>query len=383
MDNLTFYQLALKHGSKINPFGALCQCNWETRTNGRPWESELFQRANNAAGIKAGASWQGSIYEKISWEQLPDGTKYEKKSAFRKYASADEFLADYADKISATYPNCALDNFWGYFSGLYKGKYGAWATDLKYFEKLCMVAIKLAPEIFGPGYKDKLVAAYKHASGRGYLSAPQKKCIYELLGLENDDSVPPVDTTPKKRIICLDAGHGGWDPGATYPHGSPTPQYKEKDITLKIVLETGKLLGQMGYEVFYTRVTDESISRPERARVANNNKADFFLSIHVNSALSGKGVGHENYVSTSAGGETTRFAGNINRHWVRVFPKMPQRGTKIKDYDVLVLTKMPAVLDEIGFLSNDADRKVIVDPQSWRLIASIYANAINDTLNGR
>ena len=43
MDNLTFYQLALKHKSKINPFGALCQCNWETRTNGRPWESELLK----------------------------------------------------------------------------------------------------------------------------------------------------------------------------------------------------------------------------------------------------------------------------------------------------------------------------------------------------
>ena len=48
-----------------------------------------------------------------------------------------------------------------------------------------------------------------------------------------------------------------------------------------------------------------------------------------------------------------------------------------------MLTKMPSVLDEVGFLSNEVDRKMIVDPQSWRLIASIYANAINDTLHGR
>ena len=314
---------------------------------------------------------------------MPDGTRYDKKSAFRKYSTVDDFLSDYADKISATYPNCALDNFWGYFAGLYKGKYGAWATDLKYFEKLCMVAVRLAPEIFGPEHKGKLVAAYKHAFGRGYLTEAQAKCIYDLLGLQGIHDVPPIGQPARKRVICIDAGHGGGDPGTQYPHGSPTPQYKEKDITLKIALETGRLLGQMGYEVFYTRVVDETVSRPERARIANNNKADFFLSIHINSSPTPKGMGHENYISTKAGAETTAFAGNINRHWARVFPKMVQRGTKIKDYDVLVLTSMPAVLDEVGFLSNDTDRKMIVDPQSWRLIASIYANAINDTLHGR
>ena len=65
----------------------------------------------------------------------------------------------------------------------------------------------------------------------------------------------------------------------------------------------------MGYEVFYTRVVDETVSRPERARVANTNNAEFFLSIHVNASATNKGIGHENYISTKAGVETTRFAG--------------------------------------------------------------------------
>ena len=130
MDNLTFYQLALKHKSKINPFGALCQCNWETRTNGRPWESELFKRANNAAGIKAGASWQGSIYDKVAGNNCPTGLGMTKNLRSEKYSRRMTFLSDYADKISATYPHCALDNFWGYFAGLYKGKYGAWELIL-------------------------------------------------------------------------------------------------------------------------------------------------------------------------------------------------------------------------------------------------------------
>ena len=136
---------------------------------------------------------------------------------------------------------------------------------------------------------------------------------------------------------------------AQYPHGSPTPQYKEKDITLKIALETGRLLGQMGYEVFYTRVVDETVSRPERARIANNNKADFFLSIHVNSSLTPRGVGHENYISSTAGAETTRFAGNINRHWARVFPKMPQREQKSRTTMFLCLLRCHLCLMRLGF----------------------------------
>ena len=60
-------------------------------------------------------------------------------------------------------------------------------------------------------------------------------------------------------------------------------------------------------------------------------------------------------------------------------PKMHR--DKIKDYDVLVLTQMPSVLDEVGFVERSGSQ-MIVNPQSWRLIASIYANAINDTLNG-
>ena len=380
MDNKTFYTLALKHKSKINPFGALCQCNWETRTNGRPWESELFKRANNAAGIKSGVGWHGDIYEKVSWEQMPDGTRYDKKSAFRKYISVDDFLDDYATKIANAYSHCTTDNFWGYFAGLYKGKYGAWATDLKYFEKLCMVAIKLAPEVFGTEHKDKLINAYLYATKKKYLTDGQAKCIYDLLHLEEHKEIPIADEhKPKRHIVCLDPGHGGVDPGTQYPHGSPNPEHKEKDITLKIALETGRLLTQMGYEVFYTRVVDETVSRPERARVANTNNAEFFLSIHVNASATNKGIGHENYISTKAGVETTRFAGNINRYWVKTLPQMVQRGTKLKDYDVLYLTRMPAVLDEVGFLSNEKDRALVINPQVWRLFASIYANAIDET----
>ena len=126
MGNAMFYELAKRHAAKVNPFGALCQCNWETRGGGKPWTSSLFIQGNNGAGIKAGKNWTGKVVNKSTWEQRPDGSKYDTVAAFRAYDSVDDFLEDYADKINICYPLCATDNLFGYFAGLYKGKYGSW-----------------------------------------------------------------------------------------------------------------------------------------------------------------------------------------------------------------------------------------------------------------
>lgn len=146
MDDKTFYALAQQR-SRINAFAALCQCHHETRQDGKPWSSELCWAANNCAGIKKGSGWQGAIYNKVSWEQRADGTKYNAESAFRKYDSTADFLSDYEAKIAAMYRLCVdrRDNFWGYFDGLLTGQY-KWATDREYFRRLAETAVRLAPE---------------------------------------------------------------------------------------------------------------------------------------------------------------------------------------------------------------------------------------------
>ena len=99
-----------------------------------------------------------------------------------------------------------------------KGKYGAWATDLKYFEKLCMVAIKLAPEVFGTEHKNKLINAYLYAIKKKYLTDGQAKCIYDLLHLEEHKEIPIVDEhKPKRHIVCPRPRTWWGGPGDTVP----------------------------------------------------------------------------------------------------------------------------------------------------------------------
>ena len=94
------------------------------------------------------------------------------------------------------------------------------------------------------------------------------------------------------KVVCLDAGHGGKDPGCMGPKGS-----HEGIVTLKIILELGKKLKEAhpDLKVIYTRQTDNFIELNERANIANRNKADLFISVHCNAALNKNAYGTETY----------------------------------------------------------------------------------------
>lgn len=79
--------------------------------------------------------------------------------------------------------------------------------------------------------------------------------------------------------FCIDAGHGGTDPGAIGPNGT-----REKDINLAVAMELRKILIANGHKVVMTRGRDVYISLGMRCRIANNYKADRFISIHCNAA---------------------------------------------------------------------------------------------------
>ena len=96
----------------------------------------------------------------------------------------------------------------------------------------------------------------------------------------------------KITCICIDAGHGGSDPGAIQG------KYREKDITLAVALKLGKLIEKAYPEmkVVYTRKTDVAVDLWERGKIANKANAQLFISIHVNKFSQSSARGVETYV---------------------------------------------------------------------------------------
>ena len=177
------------------------------------------------------------------------------------------------------------------------------------------------------------------------------------------------------KIICLDAGNGGKDPGASYGGVA------EKDIALKVVKLIGEALENRAL-VYYTRTGDTYPELSERCRRANSVKADLFVSIHCNSAANAQATGFEVWTSN---GQTKSdpIATKIYNSVKDVFPGAKYRSDmsdgdpdKEADYYVLCNTTMPAVLVELGFISNAVDRANLTNSVWQRKMAQTIAAAI-------
>ncbi|WP_226535047.1 N-acetylmuramoyl-L-alanine amidase [Fictibacillus halophilus] len=148
------------------------------------------------------------------------------------------------------------------------------------------------------------------------------------------------------KVIIIDPGHGGNDPGAVNKNSF------EKTYNLKIAKKIQSYL-QNNYEVkiLMTRSSDATVSLDERTDFANKQKADFYLSIHQNS---GGGEGFESYVYINVGAETKKIQSAIHARTASVMNKYGarNRGQKQANFHVLRETRMPAVLLEVLFIDN-------------------------------
>lgn len=157
---------------------------------------------------------------------------------------------------------------------------------------------------------------------------------------------PP--TRPPRRargMVVIDAGHGGHDPGAISVTG-----IHEKNVDLRVAAKVARLLEQRGVGVKMTRWQDHFIELEERAEVANRLGADLFVSIHADAAESPEAQGFTIYVAREASSEARRAARSISQAMART--GTVSRGVREADYRVLVNTAGPAVLVELGYLSN-------------------------------
>ncbi|MBM7563480.1 N-acetylmuramoyl-L-alanine amidase [Paenibacillus sacheonensis] len=162
---------------------------------------------------------------------------------------------------------------------------------------------------------------------------------------------PPVNppTTPDKGEfkVVLDAGHGGKDPGASSVNGR-----KEKEFNLAITLKVKALLDkETKIKAYLTRSDDTFVELADRANFANKLPADIFVSFHANIASSATVSGSETYYWRS---DSLALAKVMHKHLV-AGTGLSDRGVRTGNFHVIRETKMPAVLLETGYLSNNGD----------------------------
>lgn len=226
----------------------------------------------------------------------------------------------------------------------------------------------------------------------------------------------PAPTPQTRRLVVIDAGHGGVDPGAVGPNGT-----REKMVTLAVARRVAELLrDDPRFEVRMTRDRDTLIALRDRGRMANGWRDEgqpaLFLSIHCNAHTSRAETGYETYFLSEARTadarrvqqmedaaaqyeerprgtgldfilsdlrqnqylrESSDWAQMIQNRLREVHPG-PNRGVKQAGFAVLVGAFMPAVLVEIGFISNRAEESMLADAQQQETIARQLAAGVRD-----
>lgn len=186
----------------------------------------------------------------------------------------------------------------------------------------------------------------------------------------------------KNKIIVIDPGHGGADPGAQ------NSGLKEKDINLDISLRLSRVLESKGCTVILTREVDKDFFLPgfvkgrlakraelnQRISLASSNNADLFISVHANSFPQRNTYGMETYYhQKSPTGKI--LAEQIQKYLSKLQPDN-KRSAKAGDYYLINQSKMPAVIVEVGFISNPRERKLLVSNDYRDSIANAIAEGI-------
>ena len=262
--------------------------------------------------------------------------------------------------------------------------------------------------------KQEKVAAQTKTDAKSTQSTTEKD--------EQEIVLAPVKTTSTKKItsakgkvVVLDAGHGGDDPGAI--NGS----LKEKNIVLSIAQKAGKELQGRGYKVYYTRSKDKFINLRDRTKYANDKAADLFISIHANAAPSKTKAatmrGIETFFLSPARSERSKnaaalenksdieemnyfskqtFLNFLNREKIiasnklaidvqrevlarakSVSSKASDGGVREAPFWVLVGALMPAVLLEVGYITHPGEGELINNSKYQDALAKGLANGVD------
>ena len=242
-------------------------------------------------------------------------------------------------------------------------------------------------------------------------SAPAASVVASRTGQVERIKAPLQPVTPSKKVVVIDAGHGGKDPGAL---GADN---REKDLTLAAARTLRDRLTATGrYKVVLTRDTDVFVPLEQRVQIARRANADLFISLHADSGadasirgatvytLSEKGADraarkafdHEDFVDVSLPGQDAAVnrilldltqRGTVNRsstfaetllHRIGDRTQLLQRSHRDAGYMVLLAPDVPAVLLEMGFVTNFDDERQLADSNHRKVLMDGVADAIDD-----
>ena len=171
-----------------------------------------------------------------------------------------------------------------------------------------------------------------------------------------------------KRLV-IDLGHGGHDSGAIGPNKT-----HEADVVLAIGKELNELLKGYELETKFTRLSNVYLSLIERSKIANDFKADYFLSIHINSATDNSVRGIEVWQYSNKNDKLNKFSKNLCEDVAKIF-NVRNRGVKLSQkLSVLKNTDMPAALIEVDFIA-EKDLKV---SSNIKAVASVIKDNLLD-----
>lgn len=194
---------------------------------------------------------------------------------------------------------------------------------------------------------------------------------------DEDVTIPNTDG---RFVVIVDAGHGGADPGAMYPAGSKDPELIEKELTLDIAKRLRDNLEEEGIYVIMTREGDTYPTLKERVELANSSEADLYVSVHINAMdnrdeIDGAQVYY--HKDSEFGKKLAAYVHENILDYTSLSDKKIQDGSS---FYVLKHTKMPAILTECGFITNEGDRAFLKNTKNRQALADAISDGIMEAL---
>lgn len=232
----------------------------------------------------------------------------------------------------------------------------------------------VGPITFMADKNDRLVQSFEfiNEGSSGYFNIYLMDNVdYNINATNNSVDIDFIKKTPAVPKIVIDPGHGGKDPGAT----SKTTQTQEKALALRTGLLLRDSLVSKGYDVTMTRDSDWYPALTDRSAQANMMDADAFISIHYNSAGATSASGIETFAYATE--DNKRLASSIQAQLI-ANTGAANRGVKNGNkLIVLNTTKVPAVLLELGFLSNPTEAKRMLENDYQNTLAESIAKGVD------